>query len=165
MKYLKRFVDILLVIYLLTLAAVSVPVLFGFRVYTVVSQSMAPAITVGSAVYVKKTAFDQISEGDVITYSFANNTTVTHRVWKKDTETASVITKGDANEQPDGTTVPREHIIGVVRFHVPYLGYAAIMLGSVGEKLLLAGGLVWLLLMQGILTNILEIRQKGVNII
>ena len=53
--------------------------------------------------------------------------------------------------------------MGVVRFTVPCLGYAAMLFGGIGEKLILAGLFLWLVLIKMILVNILKIREKGVT--
>ena len=56
-----------------------------------------------------------------------------------------------------------EEVMGVVRFTVPCLGYAAMLFGGIGEKLILAGLFLWLVLIKMILVNILKIREKGVT--
>lgn len=151
---------------LLLLAAVTFPRIFGIHVYTVISPSMAPEISVGSAVYVKKEAFEKICEGDVVTYlSGAGNVRVTHRVARKDEEGQFLVTKGDANDEPDGKRVYAQEILGVVRLAVPYLGYAAMFLNGIGEKMVFAGTFLWLLLIRTILANTLKIREKGVTIL
>lgn len=54
--------------------------LFGLQVYTVLSGSMEPAYSVGSLIYVKKTAAEDIEAGDVITFLVSEDTIATHRV-------------------------------------------------------------------------------------
>lgn len=165
MRMIKRMINCLLVIFLLVVAVVSAPQAFGLHVYTVLSGSMMPEIPVGSAVYVKKMAFENICEGDVITYhSDVSGVYVTHRVVKKDGEGRFLVTKGDANEEPDGKRVHEEELMGVVRFSVPCLGYAAILFGGMGEKLLLFGLFLWLLLIRMVLTEVLKIHEKGVTV-
>lgn len=165
MKVITRMTDCLLAITCLFVAAVGAPQLFGLEVYTVLSASMMPEIPVGSAVYVKKTAFENIRTGDIITYcASAGGVYVTHRVAGKDEEARALVAKGDANEQPDGRLVHEEEVLGVVRFTVPCLGYAAMLFGGIGEKLILAGLFLWLVLIKMILVNILKIREKGVTL-
>lgn len=164
MRILKRMTDCLLVMLLLAVAVVSAPQALGFQVYTVLSGSMMPQIPVGSAVYVKKEAFANISAGDVVTYhSDVSGVYVTHRVVEKNEEGKFLVMKGDANEEPDGSRVHEEELIGVVRFFVPYLGYAAALLGGTGEKLLLLGTFLWLLLIRMVLTDVLKIHKKEVT--
>lgn len=164
MRILKMMTDCLLVMLLLIVTAVAAPQIFGMHVYTVLSPSMMPEIPVGSAVYVREEPFERIRVGDVVTYrSGAGNVYVTHRVVEKDEAEQALVTKGDANETPDGRWVHKAELMGVVRFFVPYLGYAATLFGGIGEKLLLAGLLLWLLLIKMIVTNVLNIREKGVT--
>lgn len=164
MKYLIKMIDVLLVISLFAFASVAVPVLLGFHVYTVISPSMAPALAVGSAVYVKEKEFEQIREGDIITYSLGKaGLPVTHRVVKKTEASRTFLTKGDANEQADGRAVDYGDLIGVVRFSVPLMGYLDVLLGNAGGKILIAGMWIWLLWTRGILLDITAMEAKGVN--
>lgn len=165
MKMWKRITDGLLVVFLLLAAAIAVPQVFGIRVYTVLSPSMGPEIPVGSAVYVKKEAFEKIRPGDIITCRpDMGDIYITHRVSEKDEAGRTLVTKGDANETPDGRRVREEELMGVVRLSVPYLGYAAMLFSGMGEKLLLAGVFLWLLLIKMILSNVLKMRKEGVTI-
>lgn len=166
MRYLKRTFDIILGAYLLFLAILAVPSLLGYEVYTVVSKSMAPAIDVGAAVFVKENEFEEICEGDVITFMLGENRTcVTHRVVGQDVQTRSFVTQGDANKQADGNLVAYEDVVGVVRFSVPYLGYLELMLEDSARKMLLVGILAWLFLMDMILTDLLMIRKREVHVV
>lgn len=166
MRYLKWFIDLLLAAYMAVLAAVTLPAFLGLQVYTVVSASMEPALSAGTAVYTAARGFDEIREGDIITFRLRESGIyVTHRVISKDEESRTFQTKGDANSQPDGGEVAYEDVAGRVQFAVPYLGCLAMMTGNMGEKLLLAGVLLWLLLINGILTNLMETKRKEVKII
>ena len=102
-----------------------VPTQNGPKLFVVLSGSMQPAIRTGSVVVAKQA--DQYKVGDVVT--FGKNTVkeipTTHRiVEQKDISGVSVfITKGDANNAPDGEPVRKETIQGRVLFSVPYVGY------------------------------------------
>lgn len=164
MKYLKHLIDLILAGYLLLLAAVLAPPLLGIGVYAVVSGSMAPQIPAGSAVYVKKTAFENICVGDAITYSLGDGSLkVTHRVTDINAAQKAFLTKGDANEETDGKMVPFSDVVGTVCFSLPYLGYLTILLGGAAEKMILMGLLLWLLLIKGIAENMLKIQEKEVR--
>lgn len=96
----------------------------------VLSGSMEPSISVGSVVLVEEVPSDRVDEriekGDVITFSKSGGTTTTtHRVVEKHQAGDSIrfITKGDANEDPDGEPVYRGDVVGEVMFSIPYIGY------------------------------------------
>lgn len=89
--------------------------------YTVTSGSMLPTYKVGSIVFVYKVDENNISVGDVITFKYAKNMIVTHRVVEVDKD--GVITKGDANNTTEGV-IPFKDIIGKTSdFCIPYVGY------------------------------------------
>lgn len=101
--------------------------IFGFRAYQVLSGSMSPALKVGDLVVVKATPPEEIQKGDIITYypNSSSATTVTHRVIGTFLDGNSVVleTQGDATSQPD-PKIYGQSVIGVVAFHIPYLGGA-----------------------------------------
>ena len=104
--------------------------LFGMQTYAVLSGSMEPTYHVGSLIYVKKTAAEDIEAGDVITFLVSEDTIATHRVTAvvPDEEDPNVLrfqTKGDANENVDGALVHENNVIGEPVFTIPYLGYVA----------------------------------------
>lgn len=104
--------------------------LFGLQVYTVLSGSMEPAYPVGSLIYVKKTAAEDIEAGDVITFLVSEDTIATHRVTavvpdEEDPDVRRFQTKGDANENVDRALVHENNVIGEPVFTIPYLGYVA----------------------------------------
>jgi signal peptidase len=102
------------------------PNLGGFRVMVVLSGSMEPAIHTGSVVVVKREP--EYKVGEVITYRFKKDITITHRIKEikktKDGKVAAYITKGDANEDEDMQPVLPYRVLGKVLFSVPYTGYA-----------------------------------------
>lgn len=100
--------------------------LIGFTPYTVLSGSMEPVYPVGSLIYVRKVPPEEVRVGDPITFVLDENLTVaTHRVIEVDSETRQFRTKGDANSAPDGAPVLFENLIGVPKFSIPKLGFAA----------------------------------------
>lgn len=144
---------------------------FGWRVDTVLSGSMEPALKVGGVVVTQPVGVEDIREGDVITfYSPLNEGLTTHRVIARVTsiqdtelaqptmatpaEEASVYfrTKGDANEDADPFLVPAENVVGKLVFHLPYLGYAA---SFIQTKL----GLLLTLFVPGLIIIIMELRN------
>ena len=110
---------------LLVLSKINTPL--NFKVFSVQSGSMEPAIKTGSVVFVKPEQSYEI--GDVITYQARGNpnNSFTHRVVdvQKDEDIGKVayVTKGDANEDPDTTPVVSSRVLGRVFFKIPLLGY------------------------------------------
>ena len=115
---------ILVVIFAFLLVGVR---LFGLEPYTVISGSMEPEYHVGSLIYVKKTTPEELEVWMPITYTMGNGVVVTHRIIDlvEDENTGEIkyITKGDANDDADGTPVSFDRIIGRPVFHIPVLGY------------------------------------------
>ena len=98
---------------------VTLPKLFGYQIYDVVSGSMEPEIPVDSVVYVKETL-------------------IIHRIVEKRIVEGQFITKGDANTQVDIEKIPYDAMIGVVTFHIPFLGVVMTVLTSnVGKAYLI----------------------------
>lgn len=109
---------------ILMMVPLTIPRLFGIRIYGVMTGSMTPAYPVGGVVYVKGMEAESIQVGDVITYRMGTDTEyfMTHRV----VEMADGFfrTKGDANEAADPEPVSYERLIGRVVFYLP--GYAKV---------------------------------------
>ncbi|EST54613.1 hypothetical protein T458_14115 [Brevibacillus panacihumi W25] len=95
--------------------------LFDNELMVVLSGSMAPTFQTGSIVAVKPVSFEQIKQGDIITFKDLDGRTVTHRVVEiKDSQ---LVTKGDANDGNDYNPVSKDRVIGEVQYWVPLLGY------------------------------------------
>ncbi|OUN17397.1 signal peptidase I, partial [Gemmiger sp. An87] len=110
----------------------SVPKLFGYQIYNVLTQSMEPAMPVGSAIYVKRCDPQALEQGDIITFRLSEATGLveTHRVVENDTQARQLITKGDANALPDVNPVSYERVVGKVVICIPVLGTVSEMLHS-----------------------------------
>ena len=140
----------LVVIAVVVLAILLVGVrVVGLTPYAVLSGSMEPTYHVGSLIYVRKVAPEDVQIGDPITFVVNEDLLVaTHRVVDiavettgtetvKDEETGEETTvevpldepayyyqtKGDANADVDGAPVYYKNLIGEPVFSVPYLGY------------------------------------------
>ncbi|PIU75218.1 MAG: signal peptidase I [Candidatus Portnoybacteria bacterium CG06_land_8_20_14_3_00_39_12] len=102
------------------------PITGNFKVLTVQSGSMMPAIKTGSIVLVKPTNNYKI--GDIITFGQISKTKTptTHRIAEIEVANGQPIytTKGDANNAPDQKQVSAKEVIGRVLLDVPFLGYA-----------------------------------------
>ena len=121
-----NFLSAILAVVLLALASVLiVPYLMGYTELAVLTGSMQPTLPVGTLIYVKETDPAQLEVGDVVTYRLDGDTMVTHRVVEINPEAQTLITQGDANEDPDGE-IAFDRIVGKMDFSIPYLGYISL---------------------------------------
>lgn len=109
---------------ILMMVPLTIPKLFGIRIYGVVTGSMTPAYPVGGVVYVKAVNADSLQVGDVITYRMGTDTdyVMTHRI--VEISDGFFTTKGDANEVEDPEPVSYDRVVGEVVFFLP--GYAKV---------------------------------------
>ncbi len=135
----------------------TVPRLFGYQIYSVVSGSMEPAIPVGSLVYIKAQEPENVQEGDVIAFYGARDSAsiITHRVVENRVLMGEFITKGDANQTEDMNPIPYDHFIGKVTRSIPRVGGVAEIFTSRQGKGAAAGMIVTAILLQ-ILASLLE---------
>ena len=126
----SRLGTVLLALVILMCIPVTVPKLFGYEPYTVISGSMEPAITTGSLVYVRAVEPETVVEKEVIAYYGGRdqNSVITHRVVENNVSGREFITKGDANSANDMTPVLYHNLLGRVELTIPSLGYAAQLL-------------------------------------
>ena len=106
---------------ILTAVPLTVPKLFGYHIYEVLSGSMEPAYPVGSVVYIKEEAPGNIRVGDAITFYLPEEADVvmTHRVADINSARQEFITKGDANLEHDKEPVTFDKLIGKPVFCIP----------------------------------------------
>jgi len=102
--------------------------------YVVMSESMTPAIPLGSIVLVDEKATAAAYEADdVITFKKGGESIpTTHRIVsvQETDQGRSFVTKGDANEDPDSEPVPQERVIGEVTLTIPYAGHVVLFVNS-----------------------------------
>ncbi len=91
----------------------------GYGLYLVRSESMKPAINMGDLI-VTGPSNGEIKPGTIVTYQRAIGL-VTHRVLSVDGET--LVTKGDAVEDPDQWSVTLSDVRGIYLFKIPCVGY------------------------------------------
>lgn len=130
----------LLVVVILLCVPLTVPRVFGYQVYNVISGSMEPAIPTGSLVYVKSAEPADVKKDEVIAfYSAADSgAIITHRVVENYKVSGEFITKGDANEENDPLPVDYERLLGRVSLSIPYLGEILAMVATVYGKMAVA---------------------------
>ena len=127
----------------------------------VLTDSMEPTIKSGDLILIKVIDFDDVEEGDIISFFESvkeRTTTVTHRVktiiYDDNGNKVEFITKGDANNIEDGDRVTKDMFIGVYKSRIPFLGDIAIFLKST------PGLIVAILVPLGLLVGYDVIRRK-----
>ena len=65
---------LLMITVILIMVPLTVPKAFGVRIYGVLTGSMAPAYSIGGVVYVMEEDPQNITVGDVITFTMGSNT-------------------------------------------------------------------------------------------
>jgi len=93
-----------------------------YSLYVVRSGSMAPAVNVGDVVIAGPVSAGGIKPGVIVTYEIGKNL-ITHRVLSIDGNT--LITKGDANNDPDPQPVRFSQVKSLYLFKIPYVGYVS----------------------------------------
>lgn len=128
----------LLLIVVLFCLPLTLPRLFDYHIYSVVSGSMEPEIPVGSLLYIREEAAEEMVKGDVIAFYGALDSAsiITHRVVENRVLMGELITKGDANAAEDLRPIPYENVIGKVVRTIPGAGRAAELLTSREGKVL-----------------------------
>ncbi len=119
---------VLMVLILIAAALLTVPQWIGYSPYIVLSGSMEPNYPVGSIVFIRKTVPVEVRINDVIMFTLADSTPVTHRVVDILPEEQAFVTKGDANNVSDFTPVPFERVVGKAKFRIPLLGFLTVFL-------------------------------------
>ena len=133
-KAFKVLGNLIIVVVIVACLPLAVPRLLGVQEYNVISGSMEPEIPVGSLVYVKSVAFNELSEQDVIAFE-AGASIVTHRIVSIDSGNQLITTKGDANNAEDFMPVAYTNVLGKMVFHIPLMGYVAALLSETEGKL------------------------------
>ena len=114
--------------------------LLGFKPAVILSGSMSPALEVGDIVLVRPVRLEEVAPGEIIHFYSSDSTPTVHRVVQvdKSPEATRVVTKGDANNAPDGP-ITDLNLASRVFLVVPKLGWVTIMvrtlLHGVGETL------------------------------
>ena len=112
---------LLLIAVIATSIPLAVPSIMGYEIYNVTSGSMEPTLPVGSVIYVEYIKPESIKEGDIIAFH-SGGSVITHRAVENHIFEGKISTKGDANAMVDVSDVPYDDVIGVVKYHFPYLG-------------------------------------------
>lgn len=120
---------------ILSALSVALPRMAGLEPYSVLSGSMAPEIPTGSLAYISSAAPEDLSEGDVAAFYDQLGNVVVHRVIRNRIVEGELVTKGDANPEPDMNPVGYGSVIGRVAAHVPVLGRFAVLYAGLPGRL------------------------------
>lgn len=120
---------LLAVVFILAVLLVGVRI-FCIDILTVLSPSMEPKYPTGSLIYIVDVDPAKLEVEDVITYRISEKTTATHRIKEiiPNEDDSSIVrfrTKGDNNDNYDGSLVEFEQVEGKVIFCIPLLGHLA----------------------------------------
>lgn len=124
------------------IAAIVATQFFGFRVLSVSSNSMSPAISSGDLIVVRPVAIDRVKERDIVLFTAGgDNVPTVHRVVGiNELETVFVdraagtstsvvdyrlVTQGDNNAAPDNGEIEAGDLKGRVWFTIPNAGVIA----------------------------------------
>jgi signal peptidase I len=168
---------------LLGLAALTVVAtqFFGFRVLTVSSDSMYPALAAGDVIVVKPTAIDTVEVGDIVLFEAGGDSILTvHRVVGRNEIVTNVTsrstgerttftdyrlkTQGDANPAPDGGEVGAAQLQGRLwfSFRDPLAG-AGVPMQAVLFVLAGATGAIWATWELAVRARTRALIEPGVN--
>jgi signal peptidase len=126
----------------LLLAGLTVgPRFLPYQAYAVISESMEPAIPAGSVVVLSPVGPNDLVVGDVITFRRPGNAeaVVTHRIVGIEAtgDSSLLITRGDANDEPDPWRVPALAENWRLSFALPQVGTLLEDLQGLNGRLLL----------------------------
>src|SRR3954452_4829605 len=127
-------------------AATTLPSVFGYRSFNILTGSMEPSIGVGAVVVDKPIKPGDARPGQVITFPDPGNhgRLLTHRLQRISLKggKAYAVTKGDANDTVERWNVPAHEEIGLVAFVAPKVGYVRQWAAGMGGRLAALAALV-----------------------
>ena len=138
---------ILVGIIIILLLVFFIPQCLGYQPYNVQTGSMTPKFPIGSMIYVKATPLEDLEVGDVVTFrtSADGGWIVTHRISQIDKETATIVTKADANNTEDGSILYSSKIGRATNFAIPFVGALVTQYQNGNGKIVTIIGIVILL--------------------
>ncbi len=136
---------------ILTALPLTVPRLFGIKIFRMETSDMSPELPQNSAVYVSEAVPEEISPGEVVAHS-KGDSVACRRVVQNRVSKGEIITNADAAGTDEPETVPYRTIEGRVTFHLPLLGsFLPLYTGRIGMVyvLLFAASGIMLLVISG----------------
>jgi signal peptidase I len=105
-----------------------IPSFFGYKPFTVLSNSMQPSFSAGDMVFVKDKPASEIEVNDVITFKEGERKLITHRIVEQTKQ--GFVTKGDNNNVIDSEIVAPDDVVGTHAFTIPKAGYVSKFVSS-----------------------------------
>lgn len=134
----------------------------GAKGFAVQSDSMAPRMKRGDAVFVRRVEFENLAIGDIISARFPDGSGVfTHRITGIDADERQIHTRGDHTLSDDPAATKASDIIGKLWFVVPYAGYLSIALENRTLIYICLGSAIVLIMMRIALTA-RKTKSRGV---
>ena len=128
----------------------SVPSIFGYKPFVVLSNSMQSEISAGDLVIVKETDIKDIHKDDIIAFRTSRDFVTTHRIVNTvvGEKGRCFETKGDSNNVNDDEIICENSIEGKYLFKIPVLGHIILFIQKpYGIAILLMAILIiWLLI-------------------
>jgi signal peptidase I len=99
--------------------------LLGYKMFTVLSDSMKPEFQAGDIIIVKEIDTSNLKKGDIITFYSKGGLLVTHQILSKDENESGefYVTKGINVDQADQDPVAPDRVIGRYSFAIPKAGH------------------------------------------
>ncbi len=128
----------------------SVPSIFGYKPFVVLSNSMEDEISAGDLVIVKETDMKDLHKDDIIAFRTSRDFVTTHRIVNTvvGENGRCFETKGDSNNVSDDEIICGNSIEGKYLYKIPYLGHIILFIQKpYGLAILLMAILIlWLLI-------------------
>ena len=160
------FVFVLTLFLLITLIMLGTK-LFGYQMLSVDSGSMEPNFPEDSLIFVKMVDPSELQADDVITFTVdEKGTLVTHRIVAVLKDERSFITRGDANNTNDPSTVPFGNVVGKAELCLPGIGAVFRAVTAESNRIyvyIVIGILVGLTVMWIILDHIKKKKTKAIQ--
>lgn len=154
--------SIILVLMLLLAGVLLVPHIFGYRPTAVLTGSMEPVYHVGSVIFVKEVAPEDVEVGDVITFSTPGMSyPTTHRVISIDKDKQVFVTQGEANNVADGEIAFSRLLGRPASVSIPLVGYISHSIQTSMTGKLVAGGVVLLVILLAFLPDMLGKKKTA----
>lgn len=102
---------------------------------------MDPAISVHSVVLVQPAAPEKLQPGEIVAYR-SGRSVVIHRLVENHIVEGELVTKGDANSEPDPLKVEYAGVLGTVAAHIPFIGIYAGAFNTLPGKMYAFGFIV-----------------------
>lgn len=145
-------------------AGMDVPTLGPFKIYLVLSDSMAPEIITDDAIIITKTTPETLEIGDVITfYAFESDTIITHRITgiEQTGQGYEFTTKGDNNNIEDSFTTPGDRVIG--KYLTKISKFGGFLNGVTARPYIIALIIIPILLIQFLLGLLEKSLKKAIS--